>query len=100
VIHGDLERTPETALAAVLQFLDATPEDGPAAFLRRDRINSSFTRQGGVPAGEYSRPDPWATWSEDQKTVFRELAGADLCRYGLASPQDLGLPPTAKIPQI
>ena len=100
VIHSDLERGPETTLAAVLHFLDAPLEDGPAAFLRRDRINSSFTRQGGVPAGEYSRPDPWATWSADQQSEFREIAGSDLCRYGLASPQEIGLTATGITPKI
>ena len=89
VIHGDLERNPATTLAAVLRFLDAPLEDGPAAFLRRDRINSSFTRQGGVPAAEYRRPDPWATWSAAQRAEFLEVAGPDLLRYGLATLQDL-----------
>ena len=89
VIHDDLERDPATTLAAVLRFLDAPLEDGPAAFLRRDRINSSFTRQGGVPAAEYRRPDPWATWSAAQRAEFLEVAGPDLLRYGLATLQDL-----------
>ena len=96
VIHGDLERNPATTLAAVLRFLDAPLEDGPAAFLRRDRINSSFTRQGGVPAAEYRRPDPWATWSAAQRAEFLEVAGPDLLRYGLATPEDLVLPAAGK----
>ena len=96
VIHGDLERDPETALAAVLRFLDAPLEDGPAAFLRRDRINSSFTRQGGVLASEYQRPDPWTTWSAAQRADFLDIAGPDLVRYGLASPEDLVLPAAGK----
>jgi len=96
VIHGDLERDPEATLAAVLRFLDAPLEDGPAAFLRRDRINSSFTPQGGVPADEYHRPDPWTTWSAAQRADFLEIAGADLVRYGLASPEDLVLPAADK----
>jgi len=89
VIHGDLERSPETTLAAILTFLHAPLEEGPAAFLRRDRINSSFTRQGGVPAAEYQRPDPWATWSAAQRAEFVEVAGPALLRYGLASIEDL-----------
>ena len=96
VIHGDLERNPATTLAAVLRFLDAPLEDGPAAFLRRDRINSSFTRQGGVPAAEYRRPDPWATWSAAQRAEFLEVAGPDLLRYGLATPEDHVLPAAGK----
>jgi hypothetical protein len=98
VIHGDLERDPETTLAAVLRFLDAPLEAGPAAFLRRDRINSSFTRQGGVPVAEYQRPDPWTTWSAAQRAEFVEIAGPDLCRYGLAAPGDLALSPAGKTP--
>jgi hypothetical protein len=92
VIHGDLERDPRATMATVLGFLGAPSEDGPAAFLRHDRINSSFTRLGGVPAGDYRRPDPWTTWSAAQQGEFREIAGPDLCRYGLASPRELGLP--------
>jgi len=89
VIHGDLERSPETTLAAILTFLHAPLEEAPAAFLRRDRINSSFTRQGGVPAAEYQRPDPWATWSAAQRAEFVEVSGPALLRYGLASIEDL-----------
>lgn len=89
VSHGDLERHPAATLAAVLRFLDAPPEDGPAAFLRRDRINSSFTRQGGVAAAEYRRPDPWHAWSAERQATFTDIAGADLCRYGFAVPGDL-----------
>lgn len=91
VIHGDLERDPGTTMATVLRFLGVAVEEGPANFLRRHRINSSFTRQGGVPASEYRRPDPWATWSDGQRTTFEEIAGEDLRRYGLASPE--GGPP-------
>lgn len=94
VIHGELERNPETTIAAVLRFLDAPLEDGPAAFLRRDRINSSFTRPGGVPAGDYHRPDPWAAWSADQRATFAEVAGHELCRYGFAAPGELAPLPT------
>ena len=100
VIHSDLERSPEATLAAVLRFLGAPPEDGPAAFLRRDRINSSFTPQGGVPSDEYRRPDPWTTWTAAQQAEFIDIAGLDLCRYGLASPQDLGLPAAAETKKI
>ncbi|MFM9059146.1 MAG: sulfotransferase family protein [Planctomycetaceae bacterium] len=89
VIHGDLERNPEATLVAVLRFLDAPLEAGPAAFLRRDRINSSFTRPGGVPAAEYRRPDPWSGWSAEQRATFTDIAGADLCRHGFAAPGDL-----------
>ena len=100
VIHGDLERDPETTLAAVLRFLDAPLENGPAAFLRRDRINSSFTRQEGVPTAEYQRPDPWTSWSAAQRAEFVEIAGADLAWYGLASPEELGLSMAGKTPTM
>jgi hypothetical protein len=96
VIHGDLEHEPEAPMAAVLRFLDAPLDAGPAALLRRDRINSSFTRQGGVPADDYQRPDPWTTWSAAQRADFLDIAGADLVRYGLASPEDLLLPAAGK----
>lgn len=96
VRHGDLERDPEATMTAVLQFLDAPLEEGPAAFLRRDRINSSFTRPGGVPASEYRRPDPWTSWSAEQRALFTAIAGQDLCRYGFAAPGELAALPTGE----
>jgi hypothetical protein len=44
-----------------------------------------------VPASEYQRPDPWTTWSAAQRADFLDIAGADLVRYGLASPEELVL---------
>ena len=42
------------------------------------------------------RPDPWATWSAAQRAEFLEVAGPDLLRYGLATPEDLVLPAAGK----
>ena len=83
--HRALERDPERAVAAVLRFLDAADEPGPAAFLRRERINSSFTPPGGVPAADYRRPAAWERWSAEQRGMFVEIAGEEMRRQGLAA---------------
>lgn len=88
VVHRDLEREPERVMGTVLRFLVAADEPGPAAFLRRERINSSFTPPGGVPAGAYRRPDPWAGWSAERRALFRDVAGAEMERLGLVDPGD------------
>jgi hypothetical protein len=82
LFHRDVERDPENAVANLLRFLSAADEPGPAAFLRHQRINSSFTTPGGVPAEHYTRPDPWATWSPEQQATFSEVAGPEMTRCG------------------
>ena len=84
LLHRDVEQSPEAAFAAVLQFLGAADVPGPAAFLRRHRINSSFTPPGGVPAEQYARPDPWANWTAEQQATFTEVAGPEMARCGFA----------------
>jgi len=88
VVHRDLEREPERVMGTVLRFLVAADEPGPAAFLRRERINSSFTPPGGVPAGAYRRPDPWAGWSAERRALLRDVAGDEMERLGLVDPGD------------
>lgn len=78
--HRALEREPEHAMAEVLAFLGAADEPGPAEFLRRERINSSFTPPGGVPAADYRRPDAWAGWSAERRALFLDVAGPTLER--------------------
>lgn len=93
VAHRDLERTPAIAMAGILRFLGEPYEEQPAEFLNRHRINSSFTPPGGCAAREYSRPDPRATWSVEQRATFAEVAGADMIDLGLAPRGAFGLPP-------
>lgn len=80
VVHRELEREPERVMSDVLCFLGAAAAPEPAAFLRRERINSSFTRPGGVPAAEYRRPDAWDGWSTAQRETFVDIAGEEMTR--------------------
>lgn len=85
VRHRELEDNPAAALAAVLRFLDAPFEERPVTFLRRGRrANSSFTPPGGCRAGDYRRPDPRTTWTDEQRATFAEVCGADMEALGLA----------------
>ncbi len=85
VRHRDLEDNPATTMAAVLEFLGAAFEERPVTFLRRGRrANSSFAPPGGCRAGEYRRPDPRTTWTDEQRGVFAEVCGADMEALGLA----------------
>lgn len=97
VRHRALEMAPEETVAALVRFLGADDEPGPAAFLRRQRINSSFTPPGGVPAAAYCKPDPWAAWSAAQRALFLDVAGPEMLRHGLSTAGEHGggalLPP-------
>jgi hypothetical protein len=84
-------RAPE-AFAEIFAFLQVPYEDGPAHFLRTNRINSSFEPAAPAAAGAPPAPgqDPWAGWTPDQKAIFRDLAGPTLVRLGMAAEGDLG----------
>lgn len=93
IVHADLERDPATTMAAVLDFLDAPRDAGPAAFLAETRINSSFVSAGGVPG--IAAADPWAAWPPERRRIFAAVAGDELCRLGFATRADIELPPEA-----
>ena len=84
VRHAELEANPAGTMAALLRFLGEPFEERPIAFLTRHRFNSSFVPPGGCRAGEYRRPDPSTTWTEEQKSVFAEMCAADMEALGLA----------------
>ncbi|MHA7839212.1 MAG: sulfotransferase family protein, partial [bacterium] len=68
--YEDLQREPEATVQAVFSFLDLDyePHDVP-------RIESANRR-------------PWDTWSEADKTSFKEVAGPLLERLGYATDRD------------
>jgi hypothetical protein len=91
VLHGELERDPEGTFQRVLDFLKAPQEAGPAAYLRSNRINSSFNTRNGKEVGQGKVPTPWDEWTAGQRQVFVEEAGGALVRLGFAVPEDLAL---------
>jgi len=89
VLNADLEASPETVLAGVFRFLDLPDEPAPAAYLRTRRFNTSFTGPDGpgpMRPEDYRRPDPWESWSEDQRATFLEIAGDAMGTLGFPGP--------------
>jgi len=84
VRHRELEKNPAATIAAVLDFLGEPFEERPVGFLSRHRFNSSFVPPGGCRAADYRRPDPRATWTDEEKALFAELCAADMEALGLA----------------
>lgn len=84
VRHRELEENPAATIAAVFKFLGEPFEERPVRYLTRHRFNSSFVPPGGCRAADYRRPDPLATWTDDEKTVFAEVCGPDMEALRLA----------------
>jgi hypothetical protein len=84
VVHGELTIDPEAQFARILAFLDVPYEEGPAAFLRSNRINSSFSSDL-----EMVRTVPWDGWPLEQKRVFVRNAGETLVRLGLVTDDEM-----------
>lgn len=82
LLHHDLERDPGGTIAGLMRFLGEDDEPGPASFLRRRRINSSFAPPGGMPNDQYVRPDPWPTWTPEERATFVDVAGSEMSRCG------------------
>jgi hypothetical protein len=84
VRHRELEADPAAEMTRIFRFLEVPVEDRAADFLHRGRrINSSFTPPGGCRADEYRRPDPLATWTDEERATFLELCGAEMRSLGL-----------------
>ncbi len=87
VINEQLVERPHEGFARILEFLEATPDDGPADYFASTRINSSF--QG--PEGARRPPEPWLEWTPEQRETFREQAGEMMVETGLAPSEPIEL---------
>jgi Sulfotransferase family len=77
----ELARNPGQAFEDVLSFLQATPSDAPGKYFHRHRFNSSFSTSvivGDMAAEE--PPDPWESWTAEQKALFNQIAGGTMSR--------------------
>lgn len=83
VVNDDLLRHPDRALTAVLDFLGEPYEDGPATFLRDERVNSSFG------AGAETRARGSDGWDTERRAVFAEIAGPTMVATGLMTVAEL-----------
>jgi len=84
VRHRELEDNPAGTMAAVFEFLGERFEERPVRFLTHHRFNSSFVPPGGCRAADYRRPDPLATWTDDERAVFADVCRADMEALGFA----------------
>jgi sulfotransferase family protein len=77
--HADVVEDPATGFARILAFLGASPHGGPAEHFRTCLLNSSFADDGTLPAERAWRSvDPWASWSVEERAIFREETGGPL----------------------
>ena len=72
------DRKPTTH--AILNFLDEEPSDDMAIFLETRWVNSSFGSNRETP------PSPWTSWTADQRSTFRRIAGERMHVTGYSIP--------------
>jgi hypothetical protein len=80
VSYERLVAAPDREFRRILRFLGLDHDDGPPAYFRSHRINSSFAVEPGSPAG----PSPaacWAAWTDEQRRIFWDEAAATLREY-------------------
>jgi len=81
--HEHVESEPEVVLAQVQEFLQVEPHDEPAAFLRANRINSSYGNGTAADPSTIERPrTPWVEWRAPQRWWFRYYGGALMRQLG------------------
>jgi hypothetical protein len=83
VVNEELLADPDRVLRSLLDFLGEQHEDGPAAFLREERVNSSFG-----PTGE-AREEPWDAWDAERRETFAEIAGPAMVTEGIMTTSEL-----------
>jgi len=84
VRHEQLADDPHATFARILEFLGASPHDGPAEFIAGSRINSSFQRDPSRPSDA-----EWSDWEPEQRETFARVAGPALVRAGFATAEEL-----------
>jgi hypothetical protein len=81
VPYSRLVAEPDAMFGEILEFVQAPQEHGPAEFFTSNRINSSY-QADGHPA-QYTGPSrPWEEWTDEQWSVFAEVAGPAMTEHG------------------
>jgi FkbM family methyltransferase len=79
---------PGEGFAKILAFLDLPFEDGPAQHFRSHRMNSSFQSDSTGTLSLQDFPNPWESWTLEQRMIFIGEAGQALLKYGMATEDD------------
>ncbi len=82
--HEDLTARPEEVFRELFDFLRAPAADGPAEFVRRKRINSSYDEglKTTVEQEEAGAPRPWEQWDDKMRRNFVAIAGETMATLG------------------
>ena len=83
----DLSEDPEPAFRKILEFLRVPYEPGVARFFSTHRVNSSFS--SGSREQRVVDPEPWNSWTPEEREIFAKEAGPTLVQYGFADAQDV-----------
>jgi hypothetical protein len=79
--NENLRSNGKQVMADLLAFLGLSPNDKPAEFLAKKRVNSSYDSGGKTVVdadqgtSQASRIGPWQDWPSGKKEVFDNLAG-------------------------
>jgi hypothetical protein len=79
--NEDLAANPVAGFAGIQEFLGIVPNDRPAAFFGKRRINSSFSEGPAEPG--------WEEWAPELRRTFAAIAGAALIGAGYVDAAEL-----------
>lgn len=89
VPHEFLSENPVDCFAGLYDFLDVEYAEEPVEFARSRRINSSFQPDGPMDEKHLAPPQPWKTWTAEQRKIFAEEAGRVFVEHGFGTERDL-----------
>ena len=79
--NEDLAADPVAGFSRIQEFLGVAPDERPAAFFGKRRINSSFSEGPSEPG--------WTEWTPELRRTFAAIAGAALIEAGYADADEL-----------
>jgi hypothetical protein len=83
VVNEEISADPVRGFHEVFSFLNAAYEDGPAAYFRSHRINSSFEGRAAPAA------DAWNEWPQADRAAFMADGAALMVELGFATYDEL-----------
>lgn len=89
VRNENLLENPRDSFKSIFDVIGVPFEDGPPTFFSTHRINSSFQRNSVERLSSANFPNPWESWTLQQRMIFLSEAGATTLKYEFASADDL-----------